>query len=131
MAVLEYLKVLEEDNIHVVVGVGGEENSTIDRSGVIYSELVRLANKYNKRRFTLHVVSDKPRPLYIENIRSLIQNNIVYSLTIRYHNLNFEELEKIINDLLARNKLVYGVVEEEFAELISFLRNKGVEVVKI
>ncbi|ADI32041.1 hypothetical protein [Staphylothermus hellenicus] len=128
---MEYLKVLEEDNIHVIIGVGGEENYDTDRSGAIYSELVRLANKHNKRRFTLHIVTDKPRPLYIENIRSLIQNNIVYSLTIRYHNLNFEELEKIINDLHAQNKLVYGVVEEEFAELVSFLKNKGIEVVKI
>lgn len=128
---MEYIKILEENNIHIVLGLENGEISDADISRILYGQLAKLAYRHGTRRFTLHVVSIKPRPLYLEDLRNFIQNNIVYSLVIRYHDLNFQELNKIVNDLLAKNKHVYGIVEKEFAELASFLEGKGIEVVKI
>ncbi len=47
----------------------------------------RLASQ-GYRRFELHVYTDMEKPMYIEEIREFIQNNIAYSLAVYSHGLD-------------------------------------------
>lgn len=125
---MEFLKVLEDESIHVIIGVKGNEEGV---SVATYSILSRLAGKYGVRRFTLHVVSYKPRPQYIEEIRSLIQNNIVYTLVVRYLGFDFEEIRNRINMLKQQNRPVYGIVSGDLEELASLFQSLGVPYERI
>lgn len=122
------LKVLEDNSIHVIIGV---KNNGDGIAVATYSVLSRLAGRHGIKRFTLHVVSYKPRPQYIEEIRSLIQSNIAYTLVIRYLGFDFKEIRNRINMLRQRNIPVYGIVSSDLEELASLLQSLGVPCERI
>jgi hypothetical protein len=127
---MSYLKVLEEDNIHIIVGLSDEEK-TSNIGVTLYTIMSRLAQRYGRRRFTIHVFTTKPRPIYIEDLREMLLNNIAYTIVLRYHDYNLEEAGKLVEKLVSDKKIVYGVVEGDQAELVSLLKNKGVTVEEI
>ncbi len=127
---MSYLKVLEEEDIHIIAGLSDEEK-TSNIGVALYTVMSRLAQKYNRRRFTIHVFTTKPRPIYIEDLREMLLNNIAYTIVLRYHDYNFEEAEKLVEELVRDKKIVYGIVEGDQAELVSLLKNKGVLVEEI
>ncbi len=125
---MRFLKVLEDDNVHIVIGVKGNGDGV---SAATYSILSRLAGKHKVRRFTLHVVSYKPRPQYIEEIRPLIQSNIAYTLVVRYLGFDFEEIKRQIIMLKQQNRPIYGIVSGDLEELASLFQSLGVPYEKI
>ncbi len=120
---MKLLKILEEENIHVIIGIGPSETSL----SKIYPILYRLSRKYKRRRFTIHVVSNKPRPLYLEELRDLILNNITYTFVLRYHGYSPEGIENIVNLARESGSPVYGIVLGDFQEVSHVLESLGVE----
>ncbi len=117
------LKVLEEENIHIIVGVGlGEVNSS-----KMYLVLSRLNRRYRRRRFTIHVVSSKPRPLYLEELRDVILNNITYTLVLRYYGYNLDRIKEIVDQAQKSGSPVYGVVLGDFQEISRVFESLGIE----
>ncbi len=125
---MKWLKILEEDNIHVIVGLGSNGER---EAAAAYAEMARRAASTRKRRFTLHVVSMKPYPIYLEDLRELILSNIAYTLTVRYHDFNLQKMDEFIQRLKEQNQDVFGVVSRDLAELSTLLKKHGVEIVEV
>ncbi len=125
---MNWLRVLEEDNIHVIIGLGEKGRDT---SIATYAAMARLSAEKRRRRFTVHVVSMKPRPLYMEDLRELLQSNIAYTITVRYHDFDFKKINELVEELLGEKRMVYGVVSSDLAELAKLLEEKGVPVEKV
>lgn len=123
------LKVLEEENIHVIIGLGGDT----DKGKIIsaYAVLNRLGMERRRRRFTLHVVSPKPRPLYFEELRDLVLNNITYTLVIRYNDLGYGELGKLVDEIKSMGGEVYGIVIGDLGELARLFEEKNIPYERI
>ena len=83
----------EKKAYHIVVMDSGSMDY-----GEIMDEMVNASSK-GFRKFTIHVISKTKSPLYLEKLRSLIQNNIAYTITIRHHNYGEEEVKKMLNEL--------------------------------
>jgi hypothetical protein len=125
---MSWLKVLEEDNVHVIIGLG---NKGKEASLAAYNEISKISMREKKRRFTLHVVSMKPRPLYFEDLRDVVLNNISLTLTIRYQDFDFEKIGKLVDQIKAENEKVIGVVSSDLEELVKLLEEKGVPVTRV
>ncbi len=121
--IMSYLKILEENNIHVILGLG--ENSR-DKMIATYNVLARLSMNTGKRRFTIHVVTPKPRPLYFETLRGLLSHNIAYTIIVRYHNLDTKQLEALIDKLRSDGKTIYGIITGDLRELSEFLKSRNI-----
>lgn len=122
------LKILEDENIHVVMGIG--ENGQ-GKMIAAYAIINSLSLKYKRRRFTLHIVSPKPRPLYFEELRDMILNNIAYTFVVRYSDLNYEHLDKLVEEIRSMNKPIYGIVAGDLGELESFFKTRNIPYEKI
>ncbi len=83
----------EKKAYHIVV----MDLETVDY-GKIMDEIVNASSK-GFRKFTIHVISKTPSPLYLEKLRSLIQNNIAYTITIRHHSYSEEEIKGLLREL--------------------------------
>ncbi len=125
---MNWLKVLEEDNIHLIVGLGEKGRDTSIAS---YATMSRLSAEKHKRRFTIHVVTMKPSPLYMEDLRELLQSNIAYTITVRYHDFDFQKISRLLEELKKEEKIIYGVVSSDLAELAKLLEEKGIPVEKV
>jgi hypothetical protein len=125
---MSWLKVLEEDNVHVIIGLGDKGKEV---SIAAYNEISRINMKEKKRRFTLHVVSMKPRPLYFEDLRDVVLNNISLTLTIRYQGFDFEKIGKLVDRIKGENGEVIGIVSSDLEELAKLLEEKGVPVTRV
>lgn len=117
------LKILEEENIHVIVGVGPGE---VDSSRM-YLVLSRLSRRYGRRRFTIHVVSSKPRPLHLEELRGILLKNIAYTLVLRYHGYSPEGVRNIVDLARRSGSPVHGIVLGDFHEIARVFESLGIE----
>jgi len=66
--------------------------------GKVMDEIVNASSK-GFRKFTIHVISKTKSPLYLEKLRSLIQNNIAYTITIRHHSYGEEEIKELLSGI--------------------------------
>ncbi len=122
------LKILEEENVDILVGLPDTEQVYESFSIHLFQFINNIARSTGKKRFTLHIVSIKPRPLYIEELRLLLQNNIAYTIVIRYHGHDLEKIKDFVEELKKNDSHVYGFVYHDFKELSNLLRSQGLEV---
>ncbi len=125
---MKSLRVLEENNTYVILGFNGKGP---DVALAAYNELARISAKTRCRRFTFFIVTNKPSPYYIEDMRYVLQNNIAYTIVLRYVGLNMEKLSQLIDEVKGSSKPLFGVVESEMEEVSRLLEEKGVQVVRV
>jgi len=83
----------EKKAYHIVV---------IDSESMDYGKIMdEMTNASSKgfRKFAIHVISKTKSPQYLEKLRSVIQNNIAYTITVRHHNYSEEEVKKLLSML--------------------------------
>ena len=124
---MKSLRVLEENNTYVILGFNGKGS---DVALVAYNELTRISAKTRCRRFTLFIVTNKPSPYYIEDLRYALQNNIAYTIVMRYVGLDMEKLSRLIDEIKSSGKPLIGVVESDMEEISRLLEEKGVRVIR-
>jgi len=129
--VISRLKVLEEENVDIIVGLPDTEQVYESFSIHLFYYVNNIARSTGKRRFTLHIVSIKPKPLYIEELRQFIQNNIVYTVVIRYYGCDLEKIKEYVEELKKNNPHIYGFVYHDFKELSNLLRSLDLEVEEV
>ncbi len=125
---LQRLRILEEENVDIIVGLPDAEQVYESFSIHLFQFINNIARSTGKKRFTLHVISIKPKPLYIEELRLLLQNNIAYTIVIRYRGHDLEKIKVFVEELKKNNFHVYGFVYHDFKELSNLLRSLGLEV---
>lgn len=76
------------------------------------------------RNVVIHVVSRSPRPLYLEALRDVIQNNIGLALTIRHEGSEPQDLKRILRKY--RGREVDVVLERSEEEFVKILEDLGV-----
>ncbi|MCD6301380.1 MAG: hypothetical protein J7L82_04840 [Staphylothermus sp.] len=125
------LKILEEENVDIIVGLPNTEQVRESFAIQLFQFINNLAIKTGRKRFTLHIVSIKPRPMYIEDLRFLLQHNIAYTLVLRYYRHDLEKINELVKALKRESSYVYGFVFHDFKELSDLLRSHGVEVEEV
>ena len=125
---MKSLCVLEENNTHVILGFNGKGS---DVALVAYNELARISARTKCRRFTFFIVTNKPSPYYIEDLRYVLQNNIAYTIVMRYEGLDMEKLSRLIDEIKSSGKPLIGVVESDMEEISRLLEEKGVQVIRV
>jgi hypothetical protein len=127
--VYESLKILEEDNLNIVLVY--RDPLKKEHVSKILSFTMLQATRSRKRRVALHVFTNKPNPLYLEDVRDIILNNIHLTLTTRYHELDPEELKKLVEELRSRGLEYYIFVQEDLKDIIQELQREKIELEKI
>ncbi len=112
------LKVLEEDVIDIIVVYRGELNEDFIKE--LLSFINEQAIVSRKRRFVFHVFNDREPPQYLEDLRPILQNNVLYTITTRYHRLRLDDLRELLKQL-----------EEGGHKAFFFIQNKLVDFIKI
>ncbi len=125
---MKNLRVLEENNTYVILGFNGKGS---DVALAAYNELAKISAKTRCRRFTIFIVTNKPSPYYIEDMRYVLQNNIAYTIVLRYVGLDMEKLSRLIDEVKDSSKPLIGVVESEMEEVSRLLEEKQVRVIRI
>ncbi|KSW12588.1 hypothetical protein CF15_07690 [Pyrodictium occultum] len=118
---------VEEGAKHVVLVFSREGGRVISRALMKLHEL-RSRDPKVSSRFVIHVVSPLGRVEYMELLRTLIQNNIVYTLSVRYHGEDLGSLEDLARKL--GDEAVY-IVDSHLPEYISILREHGLNPVVV
>ncbi len=114
---------IEDEAQHIVLVYNGNgENVASKALSIMYGEL------RGSRRFIIHVVSPKGDIWYLEALRDLINNNIAYTLSIRYHGGAPKDLEELVRRY--GDKAVY-IIGSDMAEYKHVLKKYGVEPVVI
>ncbi|NPA99135.1 MAG: hypothetical protein GXO43_07130 [Crenarchaeota archaeon] len=125
---MKNLRVLEENNAYVVLGFNGKGSEV---ALTAYNEMSRLSAETGCRRFTLLIATNKPSPYYIEDLRYVLQNNIAYTIVLRYVGLNMERLSRLIEEIKSTGRPLIGVVESDMEEISRLLEEKQVKVERV
>ncbi len=125
---MKNLRVLEEGNSYVILGFNGKGS---DVALTAYNKLAKMSAETRCRRFTLFIVTNKPSPYYIEDLRYVLQNNIAFTLVLRYIGLDMDKLSKIIDEIKGSGKPLIGVVESEMEEVSRLLEERQVQVIRV
>lgn len=78
-------------------------------------ECIGMLGAKGYRRFTIYVVSSKSKPYYLEDLKSLIEQNITYTLKIYYAGSTDEDLKELTRRLPAEDT-VY-LIDHSMSEL--------------
>jgi len=87
---------IEDKSFHIVL---------IAKNSVDHRRVLDKMSTYASlgfRMFIIHVFTDVEKPLYLENMRDIIFNNITYTLILKHHKLAGENIESLLKQL--RNK---------------------------
>lgn len=116
---------IEENSKEIVLvvcdGVSSEEAT------MLANEVAKKTAREGKRRALIHVISPLGRPEYFEAVRSVIQENIGLSMSIRYSGSKPEDLLELISRLGNPDVVIAGLC----SDFIQALDNAGYENVAI
>ncbi len=90
----------------------------------ISKKIMAGALRRKTRNVVIHVVSRSPRPLYLEALRDVIQNNISLALTIRHEGSEPQDLERILR--VHRDEEVDVVLDRSEERFVRVLEDFGV-----
>jgi len=117
--VAEFLKILEENPLHVIIAY---KNSLPDSAQqAIFNSINLETVKLRKRRVVLHVFSDKPTPLSLEDLRSILLNNVHLTITTRLYELSREALANTLSKLKSSGGSVLVFVTRDLGEYADLL----------
>lgn len=116
-----------------------EENSKeivlVVCDGVSPADATRLANEVarktareGKRRALIHVISPLGRPEYFEVVRSVIQENIGLSMSIRYSGSKPDDLRELIKGLSNPGVIVAGLCSD-FIQVLDEVSHEDVTII--
>ncbi len=125
---MKNLRVLEDNNSYIILGFNGKGS---DVALTAYNKLAKMSVETGCHRFTIFIVTNKPSPYYIEDLRYVLQNNIAFTLVLRYIGLNMDKLSRIIDEIKRSGKPLIGVVESEMEEVSRLLEEKQVQVIRV
>lgn len=116
---MSVLKVLEENalNIICVYGLGKRDRVADAVSKIMFS------NK--PRRIVIHVFTEREKPFYLEDFIKIIQTNIIYTLSFRYHGLNKQLLEKLLDKLTPSRNNVIAIIDSEYSDYLELINRMG------
>jgi len=103
------LKLERESKEFVLVVCGNIEQ---EKARNIVGDILQRCAKEGKKRALIHVISPLGRPEYLEAIRSVIQENLTLSLSIRYAGSSAKELTDLLEKLDNPEVMLVGSLEE-------------------
>ena len=103
------LKLERESKEFVLVVCGNIEQ---EKARNIVGDILQRCAKEGKKRALIHVISPLGRPEYLEAIRSIIQENLILSLSIRYAGSSAKELMDLLEKLDNPEIILVGSLEE-------------------
>jgi len=102
-------------------------------STMLANEVARKTAREGKRRALIYVVSPLGRPEYFEVVRSVIQENVGLSMSIRYFGSKPADLLELINELGNPDVIIAGfcsdfiqALDETGYENVTVIYPKGV-----
>ncbi len=122
------LKVLEEDNIDFIVVYPAYVDGFDE---ILYKKFYVTASKINSRRYTLHVFTEKEPPYYLEDFIKILQNNILYTIVIRYHGFSLEKYLELLNSLDRDDRRPVILIHSDLEEYMEKTREKGFEYIVV
>mgnify|MGYP000495217546 CR=1 FL=1 len=92
----------EKKSFHIVVIDSGRVDY-----GLVLEKIVKNG-MMGYSRFTIHVLSNHETPFHLEKLRSIIQNNIAYTLIIRYHKLTENNVKEVLTEVKNKPHEIIG-----------------------
>jgi len=117
--VTEFLKILEENPLHVVIAYKSSLPESTQQA--ILNRVNLETVKLRKRRVVLHVFSDKPTPLSLEDVRSILLNNVHLTITTRLYELSREALANTLSKLKSSGDNVLAFITRDLGEYTDLL----------
>lgn len=111
------IKFLEEKPVHIIIVYSSRLPEDLLKKITSFMRTQALRSK--KYHVVIHVFTEREKPLYLADLRSLIQSIILLTITIRYYPLDTGMFEKLINDIKDRGEEFYVFIEEETKKIFS------------
>ena len=119
------LKILEKDPIHILLIY--RDGLPQDFPRKLLNFIMLRTTDLRKRRVVVHVLTNKPDPFYLEDLRDIIFNNLHLTLTIRSYKLDCSVAEDLIKTLVMVGVNYYFFVDKKLDECIKLLRSRGID----
>lgn len=108
---------LEEEALHIITVLGEAVGG-----GNLASRIFTAATSKGVCRIVIHVISPLPVPLCLEKLRGLLEDNLMYTVIVKYEGSRPEDLCKLLKRLPRDTYFVDGDGGREF---ISILGREG------
>ncbi|GEM_PF-3402253 len=122
------ISVLEENPLHVIIVYSDSLPSDFFKK--LSTFIMLQATRSRKRRVVLHVFTNRENPLYLEDLRDLIQNNVALTITTRHYRLEKKLVEELLGCLKEKNEEFYIFIEETTRKLVEPLEVGEPEIIK-
>ncbi len=122
------ISVLEENPLHVIIVYSDSLPSDFFKK--LSTFIMLQATRSRKRRVVLHVFTNRENPLYLEDLRGLIQNNVALTITTRHYRLEKKLVEELLGYLKEKNEEFYIFIEETTRKIVEPLEVGEPEIIK-
>ncbi|MET1160659.1 MAG: hypothetical protein ABWW65_06835 [Thermoprotei archaeon] len=114
---------LGDKAVHAVIVYRDTVNS--DKIREIDMSIKQKAIMRRNLRIIIHVFSNKDNPLYFEELRDIVLNNISLTLAIMHYNLSVSEFKKLLEKLPREDTIVF--IQKNLPEFVEKTQLLGYE----